>query len=219
MAKFVDPNFKIDNICFNAKAFKDKCVNAKPYTAIIFDEAFRGLSSRGAMSKLNKNLVRIFNEVRQLNLFLIIVIPSYFELDKYPAIHRSRALYHVRTDKEMKRGYFSAYNQKRMKYLYLNGKQKAYSYYHPKGPNYYGRFTKKYMVEEKAYKRMKLDAFRKDEEEETKPKKRNRYEQKLVDYIVHKHDTYDWSFAEIGKELNIPKATTYDLYKGAVRTT
>ena len=65
-------------------------------------------------------------QIRQKNLFVIMVLPTFFVLDKYVALFRSRALIHVYECKK-KRGYFKVYNQKKKKLLYLLGKA-TYSY-------------------------------------------------------------------------------------------
>jgi len=145
----------LNNICFTPKDFRERILAAKKYDVIIFDEAFRGLTSRAAMSEVNKMLVGIFNEIGQKNLFVIIVIPSFFELDKYPAIHRSKMLLHIYVDpKTGDRGRFVMYDRTGKKVLYLMGK-KGYNYNVWKG-RFHGRFTKYYAVDEKDYRAKKL---------------------------------------------------------------
>lgn len=172
-AKFVDPTFDLSRIVFNPYEFRKKCLELPKYSAIVFDEAFRGLSSRRSMSSMNVMLNQIFNEVRQRNLFIFIVIPSFFELDKYPAIHRSRYLCHVYTNKGQ-RGFFRMYNRECKKILYLRGKE-GYNYNvrfrSPTGyakklePSYYGRFVNHYTVDEKAYRQKKQDSMKPSKDE------------------------------------------------------
>jgi hypothetical protein len=83
-------------------------------------------------------------QMRQKNLLVILVLPTFFLLDKYAAIFRTRALIHVYENKGI-RGYFRVYNYKKKIYLYLFGKQ-TYSYGGSKGTkhfittNFKGRF-------------------------------------------------------------------------------
>lgn len=156
-ATYCDPTFNADRIAFTPEEFKTAVLSAKKYQAVIYDEAYTGLSSRGTMSDINKILVQMLAEIRQKNLFVFIVMPTFFDLDKYVALWRSRALLHVYTDKGFGRGYFEFYNKDRKKSLYINGK-KFYSYTKPR-PNFRGRFTNTYTVDEEAYRTKKLKAL------------------------------------------------------------
>ena len=166
-AEAVDDTFNstsIDRVTFTPEEFKTAILSAKKYQAVIYDEAYTGLSSRGTMSDINKTLVSMLAEIRQKNLFVFIVMPTFFDLDKYAAIWRSRGLFHVYTDKGYGRGYFSYYNKDRKKNLYILGK-KFYDYRKPK-PNFRGRFTNRYVVDEELYRAKKLKALsgRKDKQ-------------------------------------------------------
>jgi hypothetical protein len=164
-AKFVDESFNIKRICFNPKEFI-KCINkADKFQAIVYDEAFGGMASRAAMSEINKSLMGVLAEIRQKNLFVFIVLPCFFELDKYAAVWRSRGLIHIYTKEGFQRGFFSFYNQERKKNLYVLGK-KYYSYARP-SPNFFGRFVRGYAVNETEYRRKKVDTLK---TREKKPK-------------------------------------------------
>jgi len=169
-AKFLDPTFDIERIVFNDKELINAIINAKPYQAIVFDEAYTGLSSRAAMSMINRTLIQMFAEIRQKNLFIFVVMPTFFDLDKYIALWRSRALIHVYTGKQFERGHFCFYNIDRKKDLYVYGK-KFYSYSRPK-PNFYGKFYGVYAVDEKAYREKKLESLKDRETERVKKEKK-----------------------------------------------
>lgn len=158
IAKVVDPKFCNDNIAFNAPDFISKVVRAKKGSCIVFDEAFTGLSSRTSLSEINNLLVSLMMEMRQKNLFVIIVMPTFFMLDKYCVLHRARGLFHVYT-KNNKRGFWSFFNKERMKYLYLKGK-KFYTYTSTK-PILFGRFQDQYTVNEEEYRSSKTSALHK----------------------------------------------------------
>jgi len=111
LASVLDPNFNIDKICFNAeefmKAIRDK--NRIAGDCIVLDEAFSGLNSRQSLSKINRAVVGLATEMRQLNLFVIIVLPSFFDLDRYFALWRCRALFHVYLNKKGNRGQYKVW--------------------------------------------------------------------------------------------------------------
>lgn len=158
IAYYLDPTLCLDRICFTPFEFKKQVIAAKHKQAIIYDEAFTGLSSRGTMGIINRMLVRMMAEIRQKNLFLIIVAPTFFDIDKYVALWRSRGLIHVYT-KKMQRGYFAGYNQDRKKFLYIRGKR-DYNYSKPQ-PNFRGRFTKFIPIDDKEYRLKKYEAIKK----------------------------------------------------------
>lgn len=156
LAKRVDPSFDLSRVVFSAKDFKDAVLKASKGQAIVFDEAFRGLSSRGALTEVNKLLVRLMMECRQKNLFIFIVLPTFFLLDRYVAIWRARGLFHV-YQKRGTRGYWRYYNSKTKKLLFLNGRQ-TYTYAKPKS-NFHGRFYDIYSIDEDSYRKKKRAAL------------------------------------------------------------
>lgn len=162
IAKYVDPTFDVSRICFSSGQFTNCVINAAKYQAVIYDEAYKGLNSRATMSKVNRNIVSMFTEVRQKNLFLFVVLPSFFDLDKYVAIWRSRSLIHTEFTDKMKRGRFKFYNSETKKYLYIKGKQ-FYEYRVVK-PNIRGTFTDGYVVDEVEYRKRKLEALKEYDE-------------------------------------------------------
>lgn len=170
MAKFCDPELTLDNIVFTPTDFRKAIMESKPYQSIVYDEAYTGLSSRATMSLINRTLISMLAEIRQRNLFVFIVMPCFFDLDKYVTLWRSRALIHVYTGTNFQRGFFSFYNADRKKQLYMLGK-KYYNYYKPK-PNFRGRFTNNYVVDERAYRKKKKDSLmereKKKEQQEIK---------------------------------------------------
>jgi len=155
-AFYCDPSFCIERIAFTPKEFRDAIQIAEPYQAVVYDEAYTGLSSRATMTNVNRALVQMLAEIRQKNLFVFVVMPTFFDLDKYVALWRSRALIHVYT-KDFQRGFFAFYNIDLKKSLYINGK-KFYSYAKPR-PNFIGRFTNHYVVDEKEYRNKKRNSL------------------------------------------------------------
>lgn len=166
MAYFCDPTITLDRVVFTPRELMKAVREATKYQAIIYDEAYTGLSARAAMSLINRTLVKMFAEMRQKNLFVFVVMPCFFDLDKYLALWRSRALIHVYTGKKFERGMFRFYNVDRKKTLYVAGK-KFYSYHVPK-PNFFGRFTNHYPLNQKEYRQKKLDSLTNKADKEDK---------------------------------------------------
>lgn len=160
IARRLDPNFCIDNICFNADQFIDRLKKAPKFSCIVLDEAFSSANSRSALTEVNRSLIGVATEMRQQNLFVLIVIPSFFDLDKYFALWRCRALFHVYFKKDGGRGSYIIFPKSKKKYLYLLGK-KFYDYSKPASPYPVCRFTNHYTVDELDYRKKKADAFKK----------------------------------------------------------
>ena len=158
-----DPSFNIDRIVFTPYAFRKVIIAAKQYQSVVYDEAYTGLSSRATMSLINRTLVSMLAEIRQKNLFVFVVMPTFFDLDKYVALWRSRALIHIYTGKNFQRGFFAFFNIDRKKLLYVGGK-KFYSYGITKA-NFIGRFTNHYVVDEKEYRKKKRESLIKREKQ------------------------------------------------------
>lgn len=158
IAKILDPNFTNEQIAFTSNDFIRLVLKAKKHQCIVFDEAFTGLSSRTSLSEINNLMVSLMMEMRQKNLFIILIMPSFFMLDRYCVLHRARGLFHVYI-RNGQRGFWNYYNKQRMKMLYLNGK-KYYEYYNPK-PIMFGRFRDQYTIDENAYRDMKTQSLHK----------------------------------------------------------
>lgn len=147
---------RLDQICLTPTEFVNAIKESKPNDVIIFDECFLGLASEDWQNSFNKLIKKMLVTVGQKNLALIMVLPSIFDLSKYVAIHRSDCLIHCFKHKG-KRGHFAFYNQRNLQKLYIHGK-KFYSYYKPK-PNFVGRFTNFYPVNEEEYRLKKAESL------------------------------------------------------------
>lgn len=175
LAYHIDPTLCLDDVIFNGvdlqKRIRYLAEQKIKHKAIIFDEAFNGLSSKAALSKMNRELVRLFMECRQLNLFIFIVLPSFFLLEKYVAIFRSHCLFHVYiSKKDPKVRYYKVYNKKLKKFLYING-QKHLSYYKPRNKlsyRFFGKFPP--TVDRDGYLDKKLKSFYDEDKKEVKHK-------------------------------------------------
>jgi len=126
IGRYVDYTLDLDRIVFDAESFRNAILKAKKGQCIIYDEAITGFSSRSSLSGINRALVSLAMQMRQKNLFIIIVLPTIFLLDKYIALFRAKVLIHVYENKGI-RGYFRVYPSKLKKLLIMKG-VKTFSY-------------------------------------------------------------------------------------------
>lgn len=195
---YLDSSLTLDRVTFNAEAFASAIDDAEKGQAVIFDEAFNGLSSSAATSRMNRFLVRKLMECRQKNLFIIIVLPTIFMLQKYAGIHRSSGLFHVYANKRGERGFYKYYNRKNKKILYLSG-NKYYEYHKPRIPYsflFYSRYPKS--IDEKEYRQKKLTALH-ESDEKSDESKMDAYRTGLFAYVLKKR--YKMTYREQAKLL------------------
>lgn len=155
-----DYKFGLDNVCLSAEELfkKSKELSDKPYSVVIYDEAAQDLMGTKILYKITQTLMDFFRECGQLNLFVIIVVPDFFDLPKTIALTRSIALIDVYYTGEFERGYFNFYNESRKKNLWLYGKK--YLNYFVEKPSFFGRFTNFYPIDEQEYRIKKATALR-----------------------------------------------------------
>jgi hypothetical protein len=194
LAKYVDPTMNLDRVVFTPEEFRDAIFKAGKGQAIVYDEAFNGLSSRASLSGVNKVLVSLMMQMGQKNLFVIIVLPTFFLLDKYVAIWRAKRLIHVyKSKKTGKRGFFRVYNSKKKKMLYLYGKQ-TYSYdvkeaYTKFKGRFYGTFALGGKNLEDKYRKKKAKALEDTEQNPmTAAQVKYREQRDLVIYLYKKNN-------------------------------
>lgn len=122
----------LPRICFTAEEFLNAIRHTKSTQdrtrVVIFDEAFRGLSSKGALSKNNKMIVQALMEARQNNLCVFIVSPSFYLIEFYAAVLRSAALFHVIKEKKSRKRYVRVFGKKDKAILYQIGVRKGWGY-------------------------------------------------------------------------------------------
>jgi len=107
---------------------------------LIIDEGSLLFSSKEVMKQEQIRLIKILNVIRQKQMILIIISPSFFDLNKYISVHRSRFLLHVYTDRKLTRGFFAYFGTKKKRILYEIGKRNYNSYSKPRS-DFRGRFT------------------------------------------------------------------------------
>jgi hypothetical protein len=91
-------------------------------------------------------------------------------------------LIHVYFGSDFQRGFFAFYNSDKKKDLYIQGK-KFYSYSQPR-PNFIGRFTNLYTVDENAYRLKKKHSLIDREKKAEEAEKRKEIEAELFERIM-----------------------------------
>ena len=157
VGKYLDLDFDLDNLHFTPDDFLTALKNAKKGEMVILDEAMM-LSNRASMSEINRAVVIAMSMIRSKCIYVVFNINSAFDLDKNLILHRADVLFHIYGESLIDRGRFTTFFRgqdgfDRLKFLYLLGK-KFYDYSKPKS-NFYGRFTKNFIVDEDEYEAKK----------------------------------------------------------------
>lgn len=84
-----------------------------------FDEAGDGLLSRDAMGDFNKDVVKMYSVIRGKRILSILVLPSFWYLDKYFRTHRIKGLFFV-----YNRGRVAFWNKGQIKKVIERGEDK-----------------------------------------------------------------------------------------------
>lgn len=206
IAKYLDPEFNLDKIVFNSDQFLKliKDPKTKKGSCIVLDEAFSAANSRSSLTEVNRAMIGVATEMRQKNLFVLMCIPSFFDLDRYFAIWRCRALFHVYFTEDEDRRYI-VFNKNQKKMLYLLGK-KTYSYSKPRLNMTPCNFPHYYTVNEEEYRAKKAEAFKK---RIVSQQARNWMNQRncLIKYMIKNLGTSQTDIDRIFKNANVPSLT------------
>jgi len=141
--------FDVKNCVFKPEDLIKRSFEVPRYSYVWLDE----WEETHYWSKLGMTLRTFFRKCRQLNLMIVCIIPNFFQLPISYAVSRSVAAIDVRFENEFERGFFYFYNFAKKKELYIKGK-KTQNYFASQ-PNFQGRFTDGYAVNEKEYRALK----------------------------------------------------------------
>lgn len=210
LARYVDPTFTQDRICYSAKEFRQAVITANPREVIIFDEAYRGLSAKGALTETNKVLTSMMMEMGQKNLFVIVVLPYFSYLERYVAVERSRGLFHIYKNKGVK-GYWKYYNYGKKAKLYeLRANPSKYKIIKTR---FKGRFYGKYAIDETTYRRKKAESlqsgFAVETREDRAARQRNHLIMILKNHLQCSEDDLVKFLVERGYNTDRDKIHTY----------
>jgi len=166
IAYFLDRDHSLDletQVIFTPEQFKKAVNSLGPGKAIVWDEARAGLNRRRSTQQVNLDITDMLAECRQNNLFMVIVMPSFYDMDRNVAVHRSRLLIHCSYDfggpdnRPLRRGFFRLYNEDGKQRLFEN---RELRYRYPYLPNmcFDGNFPHHYLVDQEVYRRKKREA-------------------------------------------------------------
>lgn len=165
MASYMSADFDFKDVCFTPDEFLKELENTQKgqNRVLVFDEAML-LSSRAALSKINRMIVIAMSMIRSKNVFIIFNVNSIFDLDRNLALSRADILLHCYGESLTDRGRFLAFFKgsdgwDRIKELYLKGK-KFYSYANPKA-NFFTSFSGYFALDENEYERRKQEGVNK----------------------------------------------------------
>lgn len=153
------PKFSMKNFVAGLEEAPSKIDEAEDESVLQFDEGTLVASSKDAMAKKSKQLLKIFDVVGQKKLTLIFCMPSFFDINRQIAINHSLFLLHVYTDDRLDRGRFAYFSTKKKKTLYEIGKKNFGSYARPES-DWTGRFDDFHLPFEEEYLKLKKESLK-----------------------------------------------------------
>lgn len=183
LAFLVDNTYCLERCVFTPAQFIEAVNNAKPGEAIVYDEAQDAFEST-AKDKSARLVKSLMTRIRKKNLYIFIVAPDFWRINKYMFIHRSRAFIRVYAN-GLERGYFEYYNRTKKHELMIRGKKNEHLCV---PPNFRGRFTHWRVLDVDAYDAKKEEATQQlDEKDEANE---NKY------FIIYKRLLFDEIISE-----------------------
>jgi len=149
-------DFSVDNIAWKPKDLIDKATGNNgfkqipKYSYILLDE----WEDSHYWSELGVTLRQFFRKCRQLNLFIVCIIPNWFQLPLSYAVSRSLFAIDVKFNDNLDRGFYGFYNFPAKRFLYMNGRKQHN--YKVNRPTFNAQFPDGYGVPEKDYREAKM---------------------------------------------------------------
>jgi hypothetical protein len=159
----------LDDFCFNKKQALDRIKNSKPGTNVIIDEAFSVANKRTSRGQENMDFLSDLQKMRIKRIFLWIILPSLYDLDKNIILSFTDLFLHVYGKPFGEKGNFAAYDIEGIKNLYLYCRQTLDYKKQFARPNFYGNFTSFFPLDPNEYDKKKESS--KSYEENIKPTK------------------------------------------------
>jgi hypothetical protein len=213
IGRYMSGNFNLEHVHFNPKSFLEGLTRVKKGDVIIFDEAML-LSSRAALTEINRMVVVAMSMIRSKNILVIFNVNSIFDLDKNLALSRADLLLNVYGDSLTDKGRFMAFFKgsdgvDRIKHLYINGK-KFYSYARPKS-NFHANFSSNFVLDEYEYERIKqegVNTFLKNRQKPISTKWRDQRDKSILFHLKN-----GITQVEIAEELGISQQIVSEVKK------
>jgi len=182
LCKLFNPKFSIDNIVYDHRKLIEVGFSLPNGSSILYDEAGESAASFQGANKRVSRLQNFLRVIRQKNHYIVLIMPDLWEFKVAIATQRSDAYIlvfetenknykrHVTASQPTERGHFAFYNRRKLRELYVLGK-KFHNYPAKVQPDFYGDFSNKYVVDEEAYRKKKLEnsiAMMEEDEEKTR---------------------------------------------------
>ena len=150
VASIFDHTYCLERCVFTPQQFIDAVNKAEKGQAIVYDEAQDAFESTNR-DKMTKAVKSMLTRIRRKQLYLIIVAPDFWRINKYLFIHRSRAFFRVYAV-ALERGRFEFYNRERKHELLIKGKREEKLCV---PPNFRAKFMNWFPLDEEAYNKKK----------------------------------------------------------------
>ena len=136
----MDKNFSLENVHFRTEKFLDALTGAKDQSAVLLDEGWDSISNgaKKVNERFQQELQELMRMVRSKSLFIAIVAPTFFDVERYYVMHRANYLIYTKAI-DGERGYFNFYGRPEMRKLYIYGR-KDWNYDASK-PAFAGKFS------------------------------------------------------------------------------
>lgn len=172
--------FSIENETFDSDQFSDGVEKSERGNAIVADEAFELLNKRSTQSSQNRIMLSLMQRMRVKQLFIFIVLPSIYDLDKNLILNLCDLFIHCYRKPFGERGFFETYDQLQLKNLWLYGRQSLSYTNKIIIPNFRGRFTKFFPLDVAEYDKKKRQSLQVKTEDTTDQGKYYQQRNKLV---------------------------------------
>lgn len=106
ISSVVSPTFHLRNICYDPERFYQQLQEVKSGDTIQIDEGALFLFSRDAMRATNRDVIKLFTIIRDMNIHTLICIPKFSSIDTYIREHRAKTMIRVTA-----RGKYTGYNR------------------------------------------------------------------------------------------------------------
>ena len=195
----IDVPFTMKNVVFRPEELIERSFEVPQYSCILLDE----WEDAHYWSKLGMTLRKFFRKCRQLNLFILVIIPNFFQFPLGYAISRTIFFIDVKFDDNLDRGNYDFYGFKSKKNLYMKGRKfHDYSVQHP---DFQGEFFDGYGVPEAQYRRVKREDMMKYDADETPPLNPIDIKHQLIREMV-KNSQGKLSQSQIAQAVNLSAA-------------
>jgi len=206
-ATYLDKNYPHNwrkQTCFAGDRLIEMGNKLNPGDVLVYDEARETLNTSNQLSRYCQDLFNFFSQCGSKNLFIIIILPEFFELPKSITINQSIYLVNCMFKNGFTRGYADFFNYRQKKYLYIAGK-KWFDYQAVKS-SFKMTFTKFFPINIGEYEKLKLSELERYRKEYKKGNTTTAYNKlrkqtkTLIEYLIK---TDDLTKSQVARLLNI----------------